>query len=550
MRKVILPRQLLPRWPLPIRLFGCLAAIMAFVVAAASLGYCWTQLAGRSDQPMETPPPGAILLVCAPGQPDGQYHLLKASLAAAGFPSQVWNLPDVETTDAKSMQEALDQLAVLAGCGTEQIWLAAVGGGVSAVWRLGSQLDVCGQILIMPQNLASIDAKSIRQWPVERPIAILSAKGSENSYGDDERAFFERLTGEDAVLFPGYSDPGFLQSQQYFSASGKTWLSLYPGFFSTTAMFSFRVLTGVTDWLSDWSANEGMSDYRYVAGRKALVLTALLWLAGLMFLTVPLGMILFFDKKPADLPPVEKSAGILPRKRHKYWLEILIWLPAGGLGIGLGVLLAWLAGDSRSWLLPGVAFMPGCRGWLLLLIRRIQKRWQDDELDSECEPQIKAAPQSAFFWTGRIAGTIGLAIIVAAVSIWSFLAFGLTTSPKWIWLAWPVLVAFNWPAGMAMAGKGIDQTEMDGTLPEKTWHAAIWQHLPFLVLPVWAIFAGTWAGLTASLLLLIVHAWSVSLGKAAALLLGRPGIGSWFCAAGYVSGLLLPPIFYGLSAIH
>jgi len=112
-----------------------------------------------------------------------------------------------------------------------------------------------------------------------------------------------------------------------------------------------------------------------------------------------------------------------------------------------------------------------------------------------------------------------------------------------------LLVFIGWPAGMAGTCGQIENNISAGVRTNPGVGQTIWQHLPFLVLPVLAGLKLGWTGLAASLLLLTIHFWSTGLGKASTIITHRPAIGSLIQSTAYAIGILMPPVLLGLRGL-
>ena len=536
-RKIISCFGYQPRHRGLVRLFGGLIAVVALAASATLMIFTWARLnppvkAGSSS-------PGAVLLVFSPEQPASQYHLMQASLGAAGISSTCESVEDV--TDPLHLKAAIEKLSATAGCTSDQVWLAAAGNNVPVVFQAGSQVVCAGQIMLAPHGLDSLTSGLMRQWPDGRAVAIFAVPSATDPRAQAARAFYERLTGEDTLLFPGFQAKGLFQPEQYLASTGLAWLNVYPALTASTALVSGQLLADVVDWLADWPA--AGSGINRLAARTALVdLSSWLLLAGFLLLIVPLGLILLLD--------VQQPAGLSARTTQRFaWLaNSLLWLPALGLAAAIGLLVAWLAGRPEIFLLAGMAVLPGCRGWLLLPFLLIQRNRRAFAADAGEHAGVRR-PADTRTWSGILAGLMACLFVLLLAGFWAWLTFGSIVPPAWPWLVLPLLLAFNWSAGLA------GTTGRNGRAGEQVlWSTGkldgVWQHLPFLLLPVAATLILGWSGFLAALLLLVVHLWSVSLGKAGAVLTGKVWIGSLLQTTGFALGFLLPPIAEGLQLFH
>lgn len=494
------------------RISGGLIAAVCLLLACFLLIQSWVSLNSQPEQTNELSA-GAVLLITAAEQNAGQYRLLRAGLISAGFIVDDCQIGVDADANRNTIQTAADQLndSVLPGSG---VWLVSTGKGAADTWLAGSQIKgVAGILMLTPLNLASLSTQNADQRLKDVDVAIFAAEDSNNKINDASRTFFEQLTGEDTTLFPAYQQNLF-KPLQYASADGQTWLMIYPGLTSNWSLLSVRVLPDVANWLTDWSAaNKSLdSEQSSQAAKLLIILVVQIILAGLLLLAVPLGLNLTLSSKMSA--PVVKAS--IDRYRI---VSILLWLPGAALAAAISLLLVRLTGHQTGWLLLALLLLPGCRGWFSILGRLISR---DRRINSAKNIQYQDKKHNLML---KIIGLLAIVLTVLAAVCWDWLAFGTLQLTGWSWLLIPILILIGWPAGFA----AIDSL-------------SIWQYLPFLVLPLVALFAFGLSGLAAGLFLIVVLMWSVSLGKAVNLLGFPPAISSLVQAVGWTTCLLIPSI--------
>lgn len=491
------------------RISGLLIAAVCLLLACFLLIQSWVSLNTQPAQ-ADSAPAASVLLITAADQSSGQYRLLRAGLISAGFVVADCVIDADTETNRQTIQDAAFQMQA-STLSTNGVWLVSTGNGSAAAWLAGSQLEgVAGILMLTPQNIASLSIQDVENRQKDLAVAVFAAADFDDG---DSRSFFEQLTGEDTTLFPAYQ-PNIFKPRQYASADGQTWLMVYPGLFSNWSLLSVRVLPDVTNLLEDWSAANKPVDSEQ-SSQAAIFLVSMIIqivLAGILLLAVPIGLNFALN--------VKVSATVEPAGIERFRIiHALLWLPGAALAAAISLLLVKLTGHQTGWLLLALILLPGCRGWLFILARLIGGNRQISSVKSD---QVQEQKLNLFF---RITGLLAIVLTVLAAVFWDWLAFGTLQLAGWPWLLAPVLILIGWPAGLAGT---------DG------W--SIWQCLPYLLLPFWSVFAYGLSGLVASLLILVILMWSVSLSKAATRLGFYPAIGSLVQAIGWTTCLLIPSI--------
>lgn len=492
------------------RIAGWVVATVCLLLACFLLIQSWVSL---NASPEQSNTAGSVLLITAADQNAGQYRLLRTGLIAAGFAVADCQI-DIDTkTNWQTIQAAADQLNGSAPSATG-VWLVSSGNAAVKTWLAGSQMEgVAGILMLTPQNIASLSTQDIENRLKGIDVAVFAAPDINDGINDASRAFFEQLSGEDTTLFPAFQQNIF-KPLQYASSNGKTWLMIYPGLTSNWSLLSVRVLPDVVSWLTDWSSanTPRNTEQSNQAAKHLIILVIQIILAGILLLAVPLG--LNFALAAQTSHQVESAS--IGKNRL---INILLWLPGAALAAALSLLLVKLTGNQTGWLMLALLLLPGSRGWLYVLSNLINGNRQAGSTKNTSNQDQKR------YFLLATAGLLAIVLTILAAVCWDWLAFGSLQLTGLSWLLLPIVIIVGWPAGLA-----------------GTSGRSIWQYLPFLLLPFWSVIAYGLSGLAASLLLLAVLLWSVSLGKAVTRLSFHPSIGSLVQAIGWTTCLFIPSI--------
>lgn len=532
-------RTLQPRAPycLP----GWLIAIAAFLLAAGLLvNVFMTVMAADNSAGGQQMPMAVIILTGADRQQDYD-RLLRTGLQSSGIKTAGILMPADQTTSSRRvLQDAIDAY------GQDQVWMVCEGSNAQSAWQLTAQLNnLAGLVMIAPQNLDKLDDFAMRLWPEDRFCLILSTLETSSAC----RSFYERLTGEDATLFPPYQQSA-VKPWQYASSDGRVWLLDYPALTQTWAPVSMRLLPDMAGWLSDW-ADAYLDQTSTDSDELPQMLPGLIFqlaVAGLLLLAVPFGLNLAMQGSPRFILHPEDP----PKSKMPYstvWLvgHQILWLPAAIIALALGLALAWLSGRPQMWLLPALLLLPGCRGFLALLARLTSRKRSNSDFDGQAlADHDNQANGNSRLLPSRLTGLIIILASLVLTALWIWLTFGslLPTGVPDYWL--PIVFLMSWPAGLAATPAQVGLALEQGLPPTVRWYQTLAHHLPFLLFAAYAIFIFNLTELTAALMILLISFWSASIGKAATLLTGRPGIGSLLQAAAWTVVVLLPPVTQGL----
>jgi hypothetical protein len=515
-----------------------LLAIILPLLGAAVLLYAAGSL--RDIEPARQN--GAVLILCQEEQAPASFRFLQTGLALAGFSSRTWTWPANAFSRSSLLAAEISQFAQTTGYTPNQIWLAASGGDTAEIWALASQVpEIAGMLLLSPGRLDQVDAAMTSNWPAGRPVAIFTGKSPAAAPDTSGQLLFEYLTGEDARLLPAFRLAGPGQPWRYTSVNGRVHLSIYPLLPANLVLLSPRVIPDAARWLDEWSPGTTSSRLLAHNGQTLINHIFLLILAGLLLLAVPAGIGFALthggpDRKQND------AAYTLPSDES--WLQAVLWIPAAALAGGFGLLSCVWTGSPDEWLAHSLLILPGCRGWLFALTRLLRRRyWPGSSettskgLGARCQVPYILAGTALFALTGLIAAW------------WINQSFGALMPPGWSWLILPLLILINYPAALAGSSRLSGQAARERGLRQRSGLAFLWQHLPFLVLPVWAYVAAGINGLLAGLMLLVLALWSASLGRAASRLSHHESIGNLAQAFFYSAGILMPPILSGLRLV-
>jgi hypothetical protein len=528
----------LPRAPycLP----GWLVAIAAFLLAAGLLANVLVSVTTAAKASGQNQIPVVVIILTGEDRQQDHYRLLQTGLRWSGFKTLSLPMPvDLTTASRRVLQETINTYA------QDQIWIVCEGYAAPLAWQLIAQLnDVAGLLMIAPHDLANLSDFAVRQWPADRFCLILSTIETSSA----NRSFYERLAGEDATLFPPFQQNAF-KPWQFASSDGQNWLLDYPALTRSWALVSMRLLPDLAGWLRDWAESyiDQPSSVPAAVPQPLPGLILQLAIAGLLLLAIPAGLNLALQGSPVYILHPEDPQ--LPRSPYSVtWLigHQILWLPAAIIAMALGLALAWLSGRLQDWLLPALLLLPGCRGLLALLASLTSRKRSRPEFGSQEFSDHQNQPRvNIRMLPSRLIGLIILLISFVLSTLWIWLSFGslLPAGVPAYWL--PIVFLISWPAGLAATAAQIGLALEQGLPPAVRWYQTLAHHLPFLLLAAYALVFFNLNGLIAAFLILLTSFWSVSIGKAATMLTGRPGIGSLLQAAAWTAAVLLPPVTQG-----
>jgi len=520
---------------------GWMIAIAACLLAAGLLANVLLMVTTAGTSVEAQLPVAAIILTREDNRPD-HVRLLQAGLINTGMKTTSLPIPADQTTASRRiLQDAVDAFA------QNRVWVICDGNSAPLAWQLTAQLDgVDGLIMITPQNLVELTDYSLKLWPDDRFCLILSSVETSAA----SRLFYERLSGEDATLFPPYQQNA-VKPWQFAASDGRTWLLDYPALTQPWALVSMRLLPDLTGWLRDW-AEAYLGQPSPVQADWPQLMPGLIFqlaVAGLLLLAVPAGLNLALQGSPLFIlhpedPQSSKAA------YSKAWLigHQIMWLPSAIMAMALGLALAWLSGRRQDWLLPALLLLPGCRGLLALFARLLTRKRSSTEFGGQefAEDEIQSKAKSRLL-PSRLTGLIVMLISLLLSALWIWLTFGslLPSGVPAYWL--PIVFLISWPAGLAATSAQVGLALDQGLPPTVRWYQTLAHHLPFLLLIVYALFSFSLTGVIAAGLILLISFWSAGIGKAGTLLTSRPGVGSLLQAAAWTVTILLPPITRGLG---
>lgn len=500
------------------QLSGWLAAIMSLLLA----GFLVIQstqflIQPKSDDNLTSS--GKVIFLLSGRQDSSIYHLIKAGLDRIGYDTGLFVLPDLSDLAAiENLQAQADH--------SGSFWLVASGSGALQAWRAAGMIDeLDGLFLISPQNLRQMTQNEPADWPPGWSTVIQTAEYSHQAFGS--RDFFEWLSGEDADLFPGHR-AGFALPLQYAASNGRTWLFIYPYLQPEMAMFSLSALPDAIGWFEDQSnARTGTSQAlpETVAGQMIKALISLV-LAGLLLLAVPQGLRLALSGSSDNVQAGDRPAGIGKTRPDSLVRETLLWFPAGILALTAGLAISAITDLNFGWLPPAMLMLPGCRGWIIWLGNRVERR-------KTANPVIS----SGRLWPAGSAGLVLVGMTIALAGWLAWLTNGTDFSDLRTILPFVLLVAISWPAGLSFSAG------------QAGWRRSIIQYLPYILLLIWALPVQSRDGLPAAVILLILAWWASGLGQAAAAASRRPVLGSFVQAVAWACAWLLPSLVSALSVL-
>lgn len=362
------------------------------------------------------PVDAGVVLAGGFGFDRGTLRRLALAYARAGFSVLAFDMPghgassgklgfDNASTDrtARAYGDAAAALQRLAGLPPDRIVLAGHSMGARAALQYAASRPVdatpYGGLVLIGASVSLLPADASRPFgaPDDRaldwvarlgpgvpgcPIALLSGAWDDVLTPEGAQVLYERLSGEDARLFPGSSDASAPGSLTWLSADGRTRLTVYPATPHVFETLSPALVARAVDASKRWLGGFAESAYAYAGplradpeGLAAWTAAALLLLAG-----AAATVLVLRDAAPsaaaAATPAPAPSASDAPapvRPGPYVALRLLLWLPA--------LVLAVLAG-AAAFLLPGglpainlvYLLLPGAFGLAGLLAARLLPR--------------------------------------------------------------------------------------------------------------------------------------------------------------------------------
>lgn len=374
---------------------------------------------GRVDTGLEGPPYAVLL---AEGFGGDQVGLRSAALAfaRAGLAACTFDFPgqgrsggtlglDNAQTDrtARIIDLMARTLSDRTGIPPERIFLFGHSMGARSMLRSAVEAGpsvFAGLVLVgMPADMAShgtpTEAWFDRLSPAlpAIPAAILAGSLDEILPAEAAREVFERLSGEDASLFPILSGAPFLQTETVRSADGRFLLRRYPLLAHNYEPLSPRVLDDAVDFVRDQAGPASTLAIGSTALRESLWRLSLLLLLAAALLApraferkaaivpapvapIPSAEVPAAPGGPAPSEPVAAAvaappdaaahAAPPPGPAARRTL-LLAWLPALVL-VPLPVLAGWAATGGLPILNLVPAFAPGAHGIAEILLSRIR----------------------------------------------------------------------------------------------------------------------------------------------------------------------------------
>jgi len=261
-----------------------------------------------------------------------QYAILEISADSAKFPRTDYDLlfsklnlvsDSVQIDTESSVQEQQNQISSsIEGMGSDHVILLAWKDAcIPALSASLMEQGIASVILISPGPAGDTSVESFGTHQPDLPIAIFDVDTT------DSASLYERLSGEDATLFPGFTDGGKLFSTVYITPDGSRYLSqwAFPGqtaYGRSVLAFLPQVQIKIGEYIASYVSAPAVTadtDIRFeVAVMQILKILAVTCMAA--------GLLLFFasiprprrDSPDTDIPSVVSAKAIDPARRRLF----------------------------------------------------------------------------------------------------------------------------------------------------------------------------------------------------------------------------------------
>jgi pimeloyl-ACP methyl ester carboxylesterase len=350
------------------------------------------------------------------------------------------------------------------------------------------------------------------------PVALISGTWDDILPPRAAIALYERLSGEDALLFPGSQGADALAPEVWLSPDGRRMLSLHPGTLHVFEPWSSRLLDESVRFATDLT---GGSTAGTASPRTAADLS--LWLGALVLLLA--GSVLALTALRPTPAPVQtaKSPASSPFRAASYlFLRIALWLPA--------LLLAAILCGAALLLPVGLpvlnlvyAASVGGFGLVGLLAGRVFPRWASPLR----LPVYDGAPRPRFAPSlgALVFGLTLLGLLLGALLLWSRNGWFFLVPPnaRFLW----VIVFAAWTVPGFVAGqRETDALRRIGADWPVRFAALLVQYLPFFALLLLFGALGSLSGALGAAFALLALALALAAGRLASFATGNRLVGS------------------------
>ena len=350
------------------------------------------------------------------------------------------------------------------------------------------------------------------------PVALISGTWDDILPPRAAIALYERLSGEDALLFPGSQGADSLAPEIWLSPDGRRMLSLHPGILHVFEPWSSRLIDESVLFASELTGGSAAA-----AESPRTTADFSLWLGALLLLLAASVLVLSALRPAPAAVPTAKSLASSPFRAASYlFLRFALWLPA--------LLLAALLCGAALFLPIGLpvlnlvyAASVGGFGLVGLLAGRVFPRLASPLL----RPAYDGAPHPRFVPSLRalVIGSTLLALLLGALLLWSRNGwfFLVPLNARLLWVV--VFTAWTVP-GFVAGQRETDALRRIGADWPVRFAVLIVQYLPFFALLVLFGVLGSLSGALGALFALLALVLALSAGRLAAFATGNRLIGA------------------------
>lgn len=471
------------------------------------------------DPPAAVQPLPSLLLVTDTGGSGHRYDGLRHALSVAGIPSRQLIMPrDESEPNDNALWAAAESLRSSAG---RPVWLLFEGRTLRSADGLNDQ-RVQGVILWphTPSDLAADPA--VIEWLEGQPLVLMTSDRSDLQVAGAQ--FFEKITGEDAVLFDASAPAGPDQIRQYRSVDGRVAFSRIQNMRPYWAPLDPRISALLSEEIHRLSTpgSPGTEVSHAVAGSALLTWLLRLILTGWGLIAVA-ALIRLYLAGPAQWSGRHR----LPLRRQGHFL---IWLPAAVLALALAFLL------RTRWAIPisplVFLLLPGAFGLISGSAASISGQLSIPERHAD-QPDR---------WL-RLCGLLVVAASVAVLFLWQYLAGGMILSDP-VWLL-PLMVLWNLP-GFFSDGRIMLPAQQRKRFSTVT----LFSVLIWLLLLVWLWLTAGWPAAVTGLLMLVILDFAEQIGRLTAALIGWQFPGRLLRSLIVALVWLHPVVLQGLNLVN
>ena len=449
---------------------------------------------------------------------------------------------------AAAVGDAVAAFLARSGFASDRVVLAGHGLGARAVLRFAAE-RAAGAPPFAGLVLIGVDASGSDAWLARLgpgspglPVALLSGTADDVLPPEAAKILYERLSGEDARLFPGSRGTGPYDAETWLSADGRALLSLHDGTPHRLAVESPALLAQAATLARDWTAGPASdaaaseTDARAAdARRQGVRIAALLLLAlGAAATLVLLRRAPAADSTSASAPDAAQG---LPSVPAALGLRLLLWVPA----LLAAALFAALAAGLSALLGFGVPTAPAVATLLALggcgLAGLLAARAFPDTYVTLARPEGAGPVLALRLRSGRplrrpaaLAAGVGLLALLAAAVVLFHGTGGPTLAAPPVRLLWTGLLgAAAFPGFLHLLREEVALAAARPNLPARVAFQLL-RYLPFFILPILAAALGSPSVAGGAIIGVVDLLLALAAGRAALLGTGRRAVAALVAA--------------------